>query len=77
VVDSGNWQYDDGQLNIFHSCIIVVSPNSFLNMHTKVHSSHATFTSAPLPLCLLLRGQTCWGKHTWKALSGKTFIIHY
>ena len=41
-------------------------------VHLFMHSGQAIFLGAPLPLCLLLRGQTWWDKCTWRAPYGNT-----
>jgi len=43
-----------------------------VRIYTYVRSTRATFLGAPLSLCLLLRGQAWWDKHTWRAASGNT-----
>ena len=40
--------------------------------HIFMHSAHTTFVGTPLPQHSLLSGQTWWGPHTWRDLSGNT-----
>ena len=48
------------------------NPTEFFppRQHIFMHSVHTTFVGTSLPQHSLLSGQTWWGSHTWRDLSG-------